>query len=383
MKLLVSILIIFLNINTSFSQSEQERYDLSQIETERARVVYLCLENNLRGLNYLACLDEIIVKDPQNMYAYIERGSYYSYSVWNDDGALLSDSIKSTNLKKALLDYDRAVQLMKIIIGGGNLPIYDPYNNDLFRLRVYYKDYSGQIECLDSMYSSNPRDISYPINKSEILFRELNDTVGSINVWNNFIKNYPDYLYAYQALSNIKAKILDFEGAIVVLENASKIDPKNSTVISVRADYREKIGDFIGALRDYNLLININPKESYYFFNRGVVKNNLGDKRGALSDFSEAINLDTNVEKYGYYSMRAGVKMDMKDNFGAIIDYNNAIEIILKDEYHSQNGLSNLYYWRGWAKLYNSDLDGACFDWSKAGELGMEEAYDAIKENCN
>jgi len=28
------------------------------------------------------------------------------------------------------------------------------------------------------------------------------------------------------------------------------------------------------------------------------------------------------------------------------------------------------------------DKNGACLDWSKAGELGYIEAYDAIKEYC-
>ena len=38
---------------------------------------------------------------------------------------------------------------------------------------------------------------------------------------------------------------------------------------------------------------------------------------------------------------------------------------------------------RGIAKLNLKDKNGACLDWSKAGELGYEEAYDMIKKNCN
>ncbi len=36
----------------------------------------------------------------------------------------------------------------------------------------------------------------------------------------------------------------------------------------------------------------------------------------------------------------------------------------------------------GVAKLDLGDKQGACLDWSKAGELGYEKAYDAIKEEC-
>jgi len=38
---------------------------------------------------------------------------------------------------------------------------------------------------------------------------------------------------------------------------------------------------------------------------------------------------------------------------------------------------------RGYAKYSLGDKDGACLDWSKAGELGYSDAYDAIKKYCN
>ena len=37
---------------------------------------------------------------------------------------------------------------------------------------------------------------------------------------------------------------------------------------------------------------------------------------------------------------------------------------------------------RGIAKYILGDKDGGCLDWSKAGELGYEDAYDTIKEYC-
>lgn len=38
---------------------------------------------------------------------------------------------------------------------------------------------------------------------------------------------------------------------------------------------------------------------------------------------------------------------------------------------------------RGKAKYNLRDIDGACLDWSKAGELGRSDAYDVIKKKCN
>ena len=40
------------------------------------------------------------------------------------------------------------------------------------------------------------------------------------------------------------------------------------------------------------------------------------------------------------------------------------------------------YYNRGIAKYGLGDKEGACRDWSKAGELGNPLAYDTIKQLC-
>lgn len=44
--------------------------------------------------------------------------------------------------------------------------------------------------------------------------------------------------------------------------------------------------------------------------------------------------------------------------------------------------VSEAYFNRGNAKNKIEDINGACFDWSKAGELGFENAYETIKKYC-
>ena len=41
------------------------------------------------------------------------------------------------------------------------------------------------------------------------------------------------------------------------------------------------------------------------------------------------------------------------------------------------------YFYRGQLKDIMNDTEGCCKDLSKAGELGMKEAYDQIKKRCN
>ena len=68
-------------------------------------------------------------------------------------------------------------------------------------------------------------------------------------------------------------------------------------------------------------------------------------------------------EKFGHYDYK-----------GAIVDYTKAIEL---DPRHA-----GAYNNRGNAKLQLGDRVGACEDWRRAGELGNENVWDLIKNNC-
>jgi tetratricopeptide (TPR) repeat protein len=114
------------------------------------------------------------------------------------------------------------------------------------------------------------------------------------------------------------------------------------------------------------------PKSAVTYYNRGVAKAQLQDYRGALEYFGSAIYLNPKYEKA--YSMRGNAKSDLQDYRGAIADFNIAIEI------NPKYGVA--YKIRGLAKALMDDKEGSCLDWSKAGELGVAEAYDLIKQHC-
>jgi Flp pilus assembly protein TadD len=69
------------------------------------------------------------------------------------------------------------------------------------------------------------------------------------------------------------------------------------------------------------------------------------------------------------------MKGNLKDYQGAILDFTKAIQLDSKD--------SGSYYNRGVAKSMLKQKASACLDYSKAGELGYADAYEAIKEYCN
>lgn len=138
--------------------------------------------------------------------------------------------------------------------------------------------------------------------------------------------------------------------------------------------------------------IQILPKNMAYKI-RALAKTNLQDYRGAIDDCTKGILLEINPPKVGVYDIGYMNYQDFKyeninswgirgfsylqiNNYNsAILDFNKAI---LKDK---NDGM--LYYYRGFAKFNIGQKESGCKDLSKAGELGIEDAYEIIKENCN
>ena len=87
-----------------------------------------------------------------------------------------------------------------------------------------------------------------------------------------------------------------------------------------------------------------------------------------------ATTVACNKTAEGYFNS-GNTKYDQKDFKGAIQDHNKAIELNPSD--------AEAYSARGLEKLSLGQKDNGCLDFSKAGEMGYLEAYEAIKGNCN
>jgi hypothetical protein len=68
-------------------------------------------------------------------------------------------------------------------------------------------------------------------------------------------------------------------------------------------------------------------------------------------------------------------KVKKKDYYGALDDYSKAIEL--------EPDFAEAYFNRGLTRIYLNDINGGALDLSKAGELGIQEAYSIIKQYCN
>jgi len=165
----------------------------------------------------------------------------------------------------------------------------------------------------------------------------------------------------------------EFMEAILNLNKAIEIDPKYSQAYFVRGNIKAAFEDFHGAMKDYNSALDLNPKLGDGFFARGNVKMKLQDYYGAIADFSSAIALNENYVEA--YFNRGKAKQFLQAYEDAINDCSKIIQINPKS--------IDAYYMRGLLRIDFGDMKQGCLDLSKAGELGDQKAYEAIKEKCN
>ena len=209
-----------------------------------------------------------------------------------------------------------------------------------------------------------------------------------------------------RGLERLQAR--EYEGAEADFAYALQLNPRNGAAYFNRGFARLQLGNFPGAIQDFSLSIDINPAnpDAYYF--RGRAKLGLEDFLGAMMDFNISIRGEDREARY--YRARAEAKSGLEDYRGAITDLDDAIRLTKGRDmdlvFDRAKAYINLRYFdqaiadldivvaerpldpsaynaRASVKLQAGDLDGACLDWSKAGELGDVNAYSLIRKHCN
>lgn len=206
-----------------------------------------------------------------------------------------------------------------------------------------------------------------------------------------------EYLMTSKEMVNSAAKIK----VLAAMLDTVELQPENWLKIYQRAILKFQLHDFTGAIEDYTSLIVIKPDLSIAFFNRANTKFDMISYLNSLEDMSNVnISIGTKPAKkqmdvsrnyedvitdytaciklepsfYHAYFNRANVKIASTDYVGAIWDYTRAIAYEPK--------FAEAYYNRGLTYIYIRKSNEGCTDLSKAGELGIERAYDVIKKFC-
>ncbi|MBF6654001.1 hypothetical protein C3B47_14175 [Flavobacterium columnare] len=207
--------------------------------------------------------------------------------------------------------------------------------------------------------------------------------------------------YAKKGTESLKNQ--EYQNAIqyFTLSLTSNYTKDNETVLIESNVYNFRglaymgVKDYQNAMKDYNLAIQNSISESdlqFIYNNRGFLKMTLQDYRGAILDFNYNIDkfnksaakngrdITVDLAKYNSsvsasFSSKSFCNMKLNNFVEAIEDANVAIELNFNDEL--------AYCVRGVCKFNLGQKESACLDFSKAGELGYEEAYMYIKKYCN
>jgi len=176
--------------------------------------------------------------------------------------------------------------------------------------------------------------------------------------------------------------------------------PDNFAAIFKRANLYGHLKNYHNAILDYNHIIEIAPDFGPAYLNRGVLQSQLIVMFDAFNnsqnndfnpedqpDYNESIASIDNVKSdynkaiellpelpYAYYNLGNIYCAEQKYNEGFAL-YDKVIEINPK--------MGEAFFNKGITMIFLSDTDNGCKYISKAGELGIKNAYAVLKRFCN
>jgi len=269
---------------------------------------------------------------------------------------------KQHDYEGALSDYNKILEISPELLN-----VY--YNRGAVKAEL--QDYNGSISDFNILIKLTPKDADAYSSRANVKSLLL-DYPGALKDYNKAIEIDPYSVVAYYNRGRMKYTLNDYKGAIADFNKAIKINSHIAEPYCGRGQVKFDLKDYKGAMADLNMAININPDFDVAYSARGALKYTLQDYRGALADCTKEIEINPNANAY---KNRGSIRNILKDFEGAIVDFDRAIRI------NSNSGQA--FFGRGLAKISLGQKDSGCLDLSKAGELGIVGAYEAIKQFCN
>ncbi|MFV0522700.1 MAG: tetratricopeptide repeat protein [Mangrovibacterium sp.] len=236
---------------------------------------------------------------------------------------------------------------------------------DIFRVSAFVKNsvnydrlqyYSPTVEELNKYNNYTPQLTIDNLEQEDF----MQSFSANINYFTGKIKINPS---AENYLSRGIFQFLDKQNGFAIddLTQSIKLNDKNELAYFSRANCRLKIVEKIEALP------NVNGKETM-----GDSKYE-NDYKAILKDYDKAIKLNADFP-FAYYNK--GYVLCRMGEYEEALNY---FELAVQ----KQPDMAEAYFNRGLTKIYLDDIDGGAADLSKAGELGIDGAYNIIKRYCN
>ena len=271
--------------------------------------------------------------------------------------------------------------------------------NDSVKAFLYYQ--AGELQTKLGNFKESIDDFNYSINlvPIEIVYLKRAQSYFYLNQFGYAINDIDSQIDLLKKVKKLKYSSLEeanfncslFKG--IAYYRLNNLD-KASEVFSY---YIDNIKNFHDDYKIYKLRANISieqnkVKEAIYdltnaiflskdkdqdtyksaLYTRADLRSSIGDNYGAIIDLDKVLNLDSsNIESI---VLRSEVYFKMGNINLALVNANQALTLNNKD--------INALIVRGKCKINLKDLKGGCLDFSRAGELGSDNAWELIKLNC-
>ena len=260
---------------------------------------------------------------------------------------------------------DGHIQNKNIVIELQNLFVISSFSKTIVDYeRLQY--YNLALEQLNSFNNYTPMMTISNIETVKFLdyFR------NNILYFNEKTKNYP-VAENYLSRGIFRFLVNEYSEAMEDFDQAIALDEKNTLAHFSRANCRTKMVDLLESLPDYseNLTIPIGTEPT----NSTQTQEYITDYEDILNDYQVCIFINPKFP-FAYYN-KAYILCKLGRYPEAIHNLDKAIEL--------QADFGEAYFNRGLTKIYLDDVDGGAQDLSKAGELGIQDAYNVIKRYCN
>ena len=390
----------------------------------------------------LADMDHVININPDNVLAYYNRASYFvQMGRWLD---ALDDYDKAIELYPDFAKAYLNRSYVKIMLGRTKSSKQD-YDTAQKKVRDYRaknltdegsfadttKKYSSLI-ALDADFAKKGfdnellqnRDINIrlkPLYKFSLSAERDNQNIALRHRYENllidkFISDSPIVMTISNSDSIVKPKFDNgIDASIYGDSYLAAGDPKSLTEADrqfIRGLYSVQSKQFATALQQFDAAVNAAPQGKYseyykafYYLNRGVLRAEMIDFISSIEHSVQTLTMDD----------QGTTRARVRDQVSSTYDYSEAIDDMLSADKllpgvpYIYFNLGNLYclsskfvesvdsytkaidvfpymgdafYNRGLVLIYLKDKEKGCIDLSRAGELGVGDAYSVISKYC-
>jgi tetratricopeptide (TPR) repeat protein len=163
---------------------------------------------------------------------------------------------------------------------------------------------------------------------------------------------------------------MKYRDAIRIIDEAETGISDNYLTYFIRGNHQFAIGEIIFSIENQEILLSTQSDRSMDEGRQEVIREYY---RLAIKDYNRAVELNPD---FIYARFNRAYVNSLAENFqSAIEEYTYCLE---KEEDFAQ-----AYYNRGLLNIFMENPAEGCIDLSKAGELGIQSAYQVIYKFCN